>query len=513
MPAPQKFVEQEYKDLVSALDLVSMERGLDYQVKDTKPVDLETFLYDENYLHLTITLSDRQLNSLKALDDDDPKLNKYVEAVFELGKGSGKDTLGRIFLARRIYKLLCISNPQKKFGMEQSDTIDLLNVAISGDQAKKVFFVAFSNLIKNAGKKAFINFGFDPLKDIAKGVITFPKNIVAHSGHSEEQSQEGLNLYAAVMDECSGFLPDRAQKLYDVLSSSIHTRFAGIGKLLLLSYPRYKDDFIERKYKEGLNEPTTFTAFGATWDWKPTVKREDFELDFRKNPEKARAYYECLPGEALDAWIRDTEKIDAIIDSPEIPVNDIGQYKNWFFGKEQYHYYVHVDLALGKTDEEGFKESDVAALAMGHKDENGVVRIDYMKIYQAPAGQEVQFEVIRQDIVDLRDRKFGINQVTYDGWQSVESRQQLAKVGFNVDLLSVDRNMEPYDTLKENILLGKVKTYRFPLLLDELKKLIVVKGRKIDHTDTGSKDLSDAVCGVVYQCAKPESAGFTFRGL
>jgi len=174
---------------------------------------------------------------------------------------------------------------------------------------------------------------------------------------------------------------------------------------------------------------------------------------------------------------------------------------------------VHVDLALGKTDEEGFKESDVAALAMGHKDENGVVRIDYMKIYQAPAGQEVQFEVIRQDIVDLRDRKFGINQVTYDGWQSVESRQQLAKVGFNVDLLSVDRNMEPYDTLKENILLGKVKTYRFPLLLDELKKLIVVKGRKIDHTDTGSKDLSDAVCGVVYQCAKPESAGFTFRGL
>lgn len=508
-----KGIEKEKEDLLRSLDLVLMEKGVQSFTMDVTPVDLKTFLYDKDYLGLKIILSPKQFEAMSALDDDEAETNKYVEGVFELGKGSGKDLMAYLFLARRIYKLLCFGNPLRKFNLPETDTIDLLNVAISGEQAKNVFFIRFSNLIRNAGPKAYRQFGFDPNKDITAGGINFPKNIRAHSGHSQEQSQEGLNLYAAVMDECSGFLPERAQKLYDVLSSSIHTRFPRVGKLLLISYPRYRDDFIEKKYKEGLKEPTTYTAFGPSWEWNPTITRESLDLDFRKNPEKARAYYECKPGEALDAWIRDTLKIDEMIDKAmDNPLDEMGRYKTWFFGKDGYSYFIHVDLALGKTDPEGFKESDIAALAMGHKEESGV-KVDFIKTYQAPPGGEVQFSDIRSEILGLRERKFNIAMVTYDGWQSIESRQQLSKMGFNVDLLSVDRNMEPYDTLKESILMGKVRTYNYPLLLEELKRLIVVNGKKVDHLDTGSKDVSDAVCGVVYHCTKEESAGFSFAAI
>jgi hypothetical protein len=39
------------------------------------------------------------------------------------------------------------------------------------------------------------------------------------------------------------------------------------------------------------------------------------------------------------------------------------------------------------------------------------------------------------------------------------------------------------------------------LLKNELKKLVVLPNGKVDHTNKSSKDLSDAVCGAVYNAS------------
>lgn len=508
--------------------------GLESEVRSKalvceKPVDLKTFLYDKDYLNLNITLSDLQFETLMNADDYS-KGNKYTEGIIQCGKGGGKDLCIILIFARAVYKLLCIPNPLKEFGLAEFDTIDLLNVAISADQAKDVFFIRFKNLIRKAGYKAYRQFGFNPESDILQSKITFPKHIIAYSGHSKQESQEGKNYFLCVMDEVAGFLPHKAIMLYDVMRTSINTRFPGIGKLFLISYPRYKNDYIQRKYEEAVKFPNIFRIKAKTWEFNPLRKKEDFAADYEANPEKARAMYECEPELSGEAYFKDLEKLNAIFSNKEIenPIDEMGRYKS-FFKRDPYkpkRYFAHVDLALGRIDEEGFRQGDVAALAIGHRESNDII-IDLQKIYEGEPGKEVQFEDIKNDILYIHN-VLGVTlmKCSLDGWQSVGFRQQLQAAGISSELLSVDRNLEPYDSLKTAIMQGRVKTYPLKgkinnmptnnVLLEELQGLILVDGKKVDHIEISSKDISDCVCSVVYHCElseRPVEGSFSWRSL
>ena len=102
-------------------------------------------------------------------------------------------------------------------------------------------------------------------------------------------------------------------------------------------------------------------------------------------------------------------------------------------------------------------------------------------------------------IFELRGRGFRIDRVTYDGWQSVDSIQILQKAGFKCETLSMDRDTKAYDTLKEKIYAGKVKCYRYEPFLQEMRRLELKEGVKVDHPPhIGSKDVTDAVAGAVF---------------
>jgi hypothetical protein len=252
------------------------------------------------------------------------------------------------------------------------------------------------------------------------------------------------------------------------------------------------------------------------------------DRDFKRNPEKAQAYYGCKPLESGIGFIRDLEKLEKIKD-PNLrnPLDTLGRFDSWFKPSPYARntYFCHIDLALGKIDEAGFQTSDVAALAMGHKEESGIIIIDLMKRYTAPAtGKEVEFASIRQDIIDLKTRGFNIKKITIDGWQSKDSMQILQRQGFEVELLAIDKGMAHWDTFKEVVITERVKTYgHFPgeiwgtqvdnVLIHELRHLVLVDGKKVDHLDISSKDISDCVCGVVSNAIAFEEAGFSFAKL
>ena len=87
-----------------------------------------------------------------------------------------------------------------------------------------------------------------------------------------------------------------AESVYDMAKSSIESRFGnGIGKLLSLSFPRFKNDYIQQLYKQGKDEHTCYVSFGTTWEVNPNKKRSDFDDEFRKNPERAESRYACNP--------------------------------------------------------------------------------------------------------------------------------------------------------------------------------------------------------------------------
>jgi hypothetical protein len=130
-----------------------------------------------------------------------------------------------------------------------------------------------------------------------------------------------------------------------------------------------------------------------------------------------------------------------------------------------------------------------------------VIYIDLILRIVPPPGGEIILNDIRVLIYDLREIGFKIGLITMDSYQSKDTQQTLAAKGFNVDELSVDADMEPYNRLKMAVYEDRVKAYLHDTLIKELKGLERNKKKgKVDHRRKGSKDIADALAAVVHNC-------------
>ena len=83
--------------------------------------------------------------------------------------------------------------------------------------------------------------------------------------------------------------------------------------------------------------------------------------------------------------------------------------------------------------------------------------------------------------------------------QSVEMIQSLKAQGINANFHSVKKT--DYDTLMTTIYDTRLRGYWIELLVEEeLLKLRLFNNNKIDHPNSGSKDLADALAGSVFNC-------------
>jgi hypothetical protein len=128
----------------------------------------------------------------------------------------------------------------------------------------------------------------------------------------------------------------------------------------------------------------------------------------------------------------------------------------------------------------------------------------------ASAGNEIMFSDVRRYIYELKDdRGFNLRTVTMDGFQSTDTQQQLRKRRFFVDYISVDKSKLPYEDLREAIYEDRIELPPYVTYLQQGDGNLVNifykeatelsdDGKKIDHPPGGSKDVADAVAGVVY---------------
>lgn len=213
--------------------------------------------------------------------------------------------------------------------------------------------------------------------------------------------------------------------------------------------------------------------------------------------------------------------------------------KDWFRGELGVDYYVHIDLGLGR---EG---GDAAGLCLGHQigekrvevarpQEGGewervfefrpVIMLDLMLRWTAGDMGEILFSDIREFLYKLQEWGFDISGqplkwdpmgrvtdfrggVSYDGFQSTDSIQILWSHGICARVFSVDRTTGPYEDVRECLHDARLDYYRYTVTMPdglplaifehEYKRLESVKGKKVDHPEGGSKDVSDGVAGVV----------------
>jgi len=492
------------------------------------PVDIVTFIEEPYYMNAVNECWDSVKKDLQDLTEGLDAYNfigKYQEAVFDEGIGSGKSYKTSLILSYLVYRTLILKNPQRFFGMAEQTNIYFMNMSVTAQQASNIVFGEVRSRVINS--PWFNQFGYLPDPTI-KSELRFPKCIKVVPGNSKETKPLGYNLFGAVMDEAAWYTEtqdhDVAEEMYNALFNRIKNRFGERGLLVIISSPRYVDDFIEKKMLEAKTNPHIFARRKPVWLAKPTTAYcgkmfqaegfdipVEYQLIYQRNPEKFKRDYMALPSLALEPYFKNWALVEACI-SPALdnPLEYIsGLFRPWFKGKPGMQYYGHIDLSLS---------SDSTGIALVHKEKiEGVEYIiaDLLMKIKPPKDGEIDLAGIRNIILELKARGFGIAKCTFDQFQSASSIQELNKMGVNSERLSVDKDLAPYETLKEAMYTGKFKMYHYPELMEELSRLELVEGKKVDHPASvgGGKDCSDALAGAVYNCTiNQNDFGFGFAG-
>ena len=320
--------------------------------------------------------------------------------------------------------------------------------------------------------------------------------------------------------------------------ASVNSRFPDFGKVILLSFPRFKNDYIQQKYNESIAEkevvirhhkfkidpdlpdgtegnefemeweedhiisykvPKMFALKRPTWEVNPTRTIDDFTIDFYTDPTDALARFACMPPDATDAFFKNRAVIEKAFSNPKLNVDEYGRFDDTFQPDSEKLYFIHVDLA---------QKHDHCAVALSHvdgwvtmkigdkyKEAAPKIIVDAVRFWTPTASKSVDFTEVKDYIISLRQRGFNLKMVTFDRWNSHDLMQQLKTHGINTQLLSVAK--KHYEDMSLCITEERVLGPKIQLLIDELLQLRIVKD-KVDHPRKGSKDLSDAVCGAIY---------------
>ena len=519
------------------------------------PATLEQFVTDKKYLGLP-PLSEYQYTMIKAStqiykketllkiygEAEGQKIFKQTcnEVILQLGKGSGKDYTSTIACAYIVHMLLCLNDPAKYYGKPPGDAIDIINIAINAVQANRVFFKGFNQRIEKSP-------WFQGRYVAKANMVEFDKGVTVHSGHSESEAWEGYNVLVVILDEISGFELESttghaqaktASSIYKMYKGSVTSRFPDFGKIILLSFPRFKNDYIQQKYNESIAEkevvlrhhkfkvdadlpdgtegnefeleweedhivsykmPRVFALKRPTWEINPTRKIEDFTEAFFTDPMDALMRFACMPPEATDAFFKSRAVIEKAFSNPKLNVDSYGRFDDKFLPDPDKNYFMHVDLAqkhdhcaVALTHVDGW-----VTMKIGDKYKEAAPRIvvDAVRYWTPTASKSVDFTEVKDYITSVRDRGFNLKLVTFDRWNSHDMMQQLGVHGIKTEILSVAK--KHYEDMSLVLTEERLHGPNIQLLIDELLQLRIVKD-KVDHPRKGSKDLSDAVCGAVY---------------
>lgn len=534
------------------LDFDDFDRLLKNEDLSEEPVPIQRFVTDKKYLglpplsdiqveiarHITQIFKPETLSMLMGEQEGIDYYNKYTvnEVICQLGKGSGKDHVSRVSLAYISYLLHCLRDPLEYFGKASGVYIDLVNLAVNAKQAQQVFFDPLKNLLLASPWANDV--GFEPR---VQEIFWFDRPVRMFSGHSEAEGWEGYEVLTVVLDEISAFKTDvelkgqlrnkgSASEIYEMARASITSRFPSVGKVVLLSFPRFKGDFIQQRYKSvlddlaeqggvlldeklgnrgGYREAQSWALKAATWEVNPTRHKEEFENEFRRDPIMARARFMCEPPEMVDAYFRDPESVRAAFRFKQPPIDEEGRFREWFTGSDEHPRYIHVDLGLKRdraaicmVHSPGFKQIKT----LGGVENLPVIEMDYIQSWKAEDNSEIPFAAIRSTITELTKR-FTVVSVTFDQWNSADMIQSLRALNINADLHTVAK--KDYDTLSTAIYDGRLRGYWNEILVeDELLKLKLINNTKVDHPTTGSKDLADSVAGATFMCVSNLSSDF-----
>jgi hypothetical protein len=477
-----------------------------FNVFEEEPVPLDVFVTDRGYL-ANPPLSEVQYEAVRHAErvyypetygllaqSADRKIRDYWAQPcrmvnfleLEWGKGGGKDHTCRMIAMRVCYLLLCLRSPQLYYAMPEQDSIHVLNVASSSKQAQRAFFAPMRRAVQRPGCWFQRVGGIDILDATARqrngargerttallDTIRFEHNVEAVSGHSDADSQEGLNLILGIADEIDAFRSaaelaksggarqressSSAEAILDMLRTSATTRFPAVFKNVHISYPRYLGSCIQQQVAKGRadnaakGEASRYYVSGplATWEANPRISgKEAFAEDYEKDPALAEAKYECRPRRAINPYFANEAAIrDCCTEyaQPPVSVGYVREGASWkpvytfspeLFAVKGALYAMHADLAatgdragvsmahVKRWQDHAVTGNDEEGLEIQVSERRPVVKVDFTLSYESDPGavppMEIQIRWARMLCLELRRLGFPIVRFTFDQWQCV----------------------------------------------------------------------------------------------
>lgn len=252
------------------------------------------------------------------------------------------------------------------------------------------------------------------------------------------------------------------------------------------------------------------------------------------------AQYEAIARSGTDPILEVNQFGDPILDKCGFP-----RLALWFRGQKDpegnpYDYYVHLDPGLS---------GDAYAFVMGHIHklpdggllptidlafrwtgsmfyEFGEIKRpawfpDTLEQVEIVNAAEVDFRTVREFLFFLRERrKFNIDTVSFDNWNSVESIQALRKRDFNVVERTVTK--EDYDEFKAMVYSRQLRYYARRVMIEEAYKLQILNASKVEAPRTkegdsvrndSHKDITDGMAAVCRRMELMRDQGISFAEL
>lgn len=364
---------------------------------------------------------------------------------------------------------------------------------------------------------------------------------------------------------------DQAKNTYDTVTRRKKGRFLSkgpnVGIICVASSTRYKGDFTDKRKETVLTEGISTTyiydlpqyevwpqdrysgdkfrvhiANDAADDIRLLGPGEqalggevievpiEYEDDFKSDPSGALRDVCGISVTSINPFFRVRHKIaDAVADGLEAGLSSFLINDNVSLAasgmpvvRHKHHCrniskprYVHIDLSvtgdrcgIGMIRYDGMQEMRRETGEIEHLPKATVE----MAVSITPDhGHEIDIAEVRTWVRNLIvTHGYPVKAVSYDGWGSIESRQQWKKWGMRSGLVSVDRTSLPYKHFRDALYDGRLILLDQPILIQELYDLEYnEKKDKVDHPQHSSKDVADACCGAFFTMLKRQSTWAT----
>jgi len=498
-----------------------------------KPVSFHEFLSD----HLKITLTQRQLQDCVTFLGADSETVFNSGSPFNLfcllaGKGSGKDWLSSVITCYLFYILLCMHDPKEYLGLAPNDSIDMLIISFTAEQARDVSFDKIKQFLKPwswlrshftlvEGDRITSGKG-KPQIIILNDRITTWNNIRIMSEHSANEGFEGYAPIFFLMSESSAFKgankTQNGWRVFNTLRASASSRYPGRWKGMVASFPRFDEesDFTYQLYTMAENDPIIFRDLVYPWQFKPARFYKGVTFDFEgiqvpieyqsdvdSDPPAFKRMVLCKVPKVGESIMSDEAIIKAVHPYPSLVklvtenketngvTKVVGHWEGLdIFKSAPYEYLITVDLGE-------ITSATAVSVSHVHNDHDHLVyMLDALAAWtpDPKKGISVDMDDVKERLLELALAIPGAA-VAFDQWQSLLYSSELNKRGIKTIKYHIIQDRH-YDLFKKAMGMGSAKILDDINLVLQMNALKKERGKVyLDTKVSLRKDLVDVTVG------------------